>query len=218
MHHYGAVSPTRPVSEAKQLIDINSVLLDGIQTELRRDDNFGRISTFNTFASLLLLGFIYQSIILYDTLAQKNTIQLLGLCISAACIFVYTMLQIDGATKAIEDKYGGQENTQSYPILGYCQALGETIASTSGAYMVVLIGCTYKLYQEFQWTIYRQLNADLTMQRRYFVFKVCFHRLFVFTNRRGDNDHHTHSCCRYVQRSSSLTSSFSLASMCNTLC
>jgi hypothetical protein len=50
-------------------------------------------------------------------------------------------------------------------------------AVVTGLYTLIITLIGFKLYTEFQWTVYRQLNADWAMQRRYFTFKVRKQRL-----------------------------------------
>jgi hypothetical protein len=128
--------------------------------------------TIPTILSLLIFGFIYQSLLLYDTLATKNTIQLFGLCIYAVCLCVYTSLQVDQAERALDAlaslNYVAPASSPSYDM----RPLVLTNAIITGVYVLAISSISYKLYYEFQWSIYRQLNADLAMQRRYFTFKV----------------------------------------------
>jgi len=55
-----------------------------------------------TFMSLLIFSFVYQSLLLDATLARRNTIQLLGVCIYAVCLCVYAALQTHEIQFAIE--------------------------------------------------------------------------------------------------------------------
>lgn len=52
--------------------------------------------TFYLFSPLVLLSLasVYQVLLLYDTLAHRNTIQLIGLCVYSALLCVYAVLQI----------------------------------------------------------------------------------------------------------------------------
>lgn len=50
-------------------------------------------SALPTSVVLFILAFVYQSLLIYDTLVQKNTMQLFGLCFYAACLSVYAGLQ-----------------------------------------------------------------------------------------------------------------------------
>ncbi|KUJ10469.1 uncharacterized protein LY89DRAFT_710737 [Mollisia scopiformis] len=121
-----------------------------------------------TFLSLLIFGFIYQALLLYDTLSQRNMIQLGGLCAYSASLCVYTILQIQQVEKVVIvlETAAGPATLINMKHLTYANA------SLTGLYTAIIICVSFKLYGEFQWTIYRQLNADLAMQKRYFTFKI----------------------------------------------
>jgi hypothetical protein len=129
--------------------------------------------TITTFLSLLMFGFIYQSLLLYDTLAHRGTIQLAGLCIYAACLCVYTALQVGQIEAAIESLYAfGIVKPDNTLFITNMRSLTKVNAVMTGLYTLAITIISFKHYIEFQWTIYRQLNADLNMQKRYFIFKV----------------------------------------------
>ncbi|RDW87828.1 hypothetical protein BP5796_03522 [Coleophoma crateriformis] len=123
------------------------------------------------FLSLLILGLLYQQLLVYDTLAHRNTIQLIGLCIYAACFCVYTGLQVTQLQVAIV-ALADLDFLLINDIWAKIGPLAIVNATATGAHMLVLSGISFKLYAEFQWTIYRQLNADLDMQKRYFLFQI----------------------------------------------
>jgi len=135
--------------------------------------------TIPSFLTLLIFGFIYQALLLYDTLAQRNTIQLIGLCIFAACLFIYAVIQIQEVEKVILVLSGGGPGNGDHASLipasnvyFFMRPLSIACAVVTGLYTTVIAFVSFKLYSEFQWTIYRLLNADLKMQQRYFTFKV----------------------------------------------
>lgn len=137
------------------------------------------LKTIPTFLALLTFGFVYQVLLLYDTLAQRNFIQLGGLCIYAACLGVYTILQIRQIQEAVEELvqigYIKPTKTPSSTM----RSLSIVNSVVTAIYTFIITFSTFKLYHEFQWTIYRQLNADLDMQKRYFTFKVSSWRTLV---------------------------------------
>jgi hypothetical protein len=137
------------------------------------------VKTIPSLLSLLIFGFIYQALLLYDTLAQRNTMQLIGLCIFAACLFIYAVLQIQELEKVIlvlsEARNGDPASLITSPARGVdflIRPLSIANAVLTGLYTTIISFVSFKLYSEFQWTIYRLLNADLKMQQRYFTFKV----------------------------------------------
>jgi hypothetical protein len=128
------------------------------------------VKSIPTYLSLLIFGFVYQLVLVYDALANKNTIQVIGLCMMNLGILVYTAIQIDqikDATNALLGKHfiepGYWTSVQPYLIALPCiVALGTVLLSL----------IAWKLYDEFAWTIYKQISADLRLKRRYLVFQV----------------------------------------------
>jgi hypothetical protein len=107
----------------------------------------------------------------YDTLAKKNSIQLFGFCLYTCSLGVYAALQvveIDLILEALETS----SIAVDFSHRGQLRSLAVANAIIIGIYTLAICFISFKLYAEFQWTIYRQLNADVKMQRRYFTFKV----------------------------------------------
>ncbi|KAE9370185.1 hypothetical protein N431DRAFT_509225 [Stipitochalara longipes BDJ] len=123
-----------------------------------------------TVLVLLIFGFIYLALLLYDTLAKKDTIQLGGISFFAACLLGFTTIQIDQVIKGLTDLslHGLIAHDD---ILANIRSMTIVIAVMTGLYTAVTMFLGIKLYSEFQWNVYRLLNADLAMQRRYFTFK-----------------------------------------------
>lgn len=119
--------------------------------------------------TLLILGFIYQLFILYDTLAQRNFIQVIGLCAYSGCLCVYTILQIDEVKLSWTLLFGiGDIPVQTWSSV---RSLLTAISVITGVSTILLCGSSWKLYGEFQWTIVQRLNADLRLRRRYLTFQ-----------------------------------------------
>ncbi|KAL8964214.1 MAG: hypothetical protein Q9183_004612, partial [Haloplaca sp. 2 TL-2023] len=126
--------------------------------------------TIPTFLALYIFGFLYQLILVYDALRLKNTIQVIGLCIYNVGLLVYAAVQMDQIHQAIEELSGRDyidpavwEIERPYLIAIPCViALGT----------VLLAIIAWKLYDEFAWTIYKHISADLRMKRRYLTFQI----------------------------------------------
>jgi hypothetical protein len=123
-----------------------------------------------TYLSLLIFGFVYQLVLVYDALANKNTIQVIGLCLMNLGILVYTAIQIDQIKDATNALVGKNFINGVYwdEVQPYLIALPCIIALGS----VLLSFIAWKLYDEFAWTIYKQISADLRLKRRYLVYQV----------------------------------------------
>lgn len=129
--------------------------------------------TIPTFLTLYIFGFLYQLLLVYDALRLKNTIQVIGLCMFDVALLVYAavqMTQIHDAINILRDDLDGPlikpvvwTSIRPYLVAVPCVlALG----------LVLMSVIAWKLYDEFAWTIYKHISADLRMKRRYLTFQV----------------------------------------------
>jgi len=105
-------------------------------------------------------------------LRLENTIQVIGLCCYNLGMLIYAAIQydqIDDAIRALLDSdyidptKGVWKDVQPYLLAVPC-----IIAFFS----VVMTGIAWKLYDEFSWTIYKHISADLRMKRRFLTFQI----------------------------------------------
>ena len=127
-----------------------------------------------TNLALFIFAFIYELILTWDTLRQKNTIQVIALCMFNAAILAYASIQkgqIDEVLNKISldgrrplDEGFNQDFYKDYLIAVPCiVAFG----------FVAMCFIAWKLYQEFAWSIYKHISADLRLKRRYLAYQVC---------------------------------------------
>jgi hypothetical protein len=132
------------------------------------------VKTIPTFLSLFLFGFLYQLVLVYDSLRLKNTIQVIGLCLYNLGMLIYASIQYDQINKAINTLQGeGFVLPPPHPdvwttVHPYLLAVPCIIAFFS----VVMSAIVWKLYDEFAWTIYKHISADLRMKHRFLTFQV----------------------------------------------
>lgn len=127
--------------------------------------------TIPTFLTLYIFGFLYQLILVYDALRLKNTIQIIGLCIYNVGLLVYAAvqwIQIQDAVRDLE-RDGGIDPT----VLSITKPYLTAVPCVIGLGTVLMSAVAWKLYDEFAWTIYKHISADLRMKRRYLTFQVC---------------------------------------------
>lgn len=126
--------------------------------------------TIPTYLALFIFGFIYQLALVWDALRLKNTIQVIGLCLYNLGLLIYATVQYDQIDRAvqvlnqaaeIEPSFG--HNVKPFLIAVPCVLALGTIAFSFVA---------WKLYDEFAWTIYKHISADLRLKRRYLVYQV----------------------------------------------
>jgi hypothetical protein len=129
-----------------------------------------------TYLTLFIFGFVYQLVLVYDSLRLKNTIQVIGLCLYNVGMLVYAAVQVRQIQKAVFELYKMSpsyliEGQLVWPVLKpYCIAIPILIAVGT----VALSGVAWKLYGEFAWTIYKHISADLRMKRRFLAYQVRF--------------------------------------------
>ena len=129
--------------------------------------------TIPTFLTLYIFGFFYQVLLVWDALRLKNTIQIIGLCAYNVGLLIYGAAQMDQIKQAVLillTAPGGPDidaniwnQTKPFLISIPCiLALGTVLLSIAA----------WKLYDEFAWTIYKHISADLRMKRRYLTFQI----------------------------------------------
>ncbi len=125
--------------------------------------------TIPTFLTLYIFGFIYQLVLVWDALRLKNTIQVIGLCLYNMGLLMYAadqMTQINDAIRGLTAQY--IDTSVWSEIKPFLIAIPCVIAVGTVAMSFV----ARKLYDEFAWTIYKHISADLKMKRRYLTYQV----------------------------------------------
>ncbi|KAF2424952.1 hypothetical protein EJ08DRAFT_663828 [Tothia fuscella] len=161
------------ITQAGIALGLEGYVFANFQSHLRgawREAGGSEVKTIPTYLSLLIFAFVYQLVLVYDALANKNTIQVIGLCIMNLGILVYTAIQIDqikDATAALTTKNmiwpEFWPSVKSFLFASPCViALGT----------VLLSYVAWKLYDEFAWSIYKQISADLRLKRRFLVYQI----------------------------------------------
>ncbi|KAF2211791.1 hypothetical protein CERZMDRAFT_68500 [Cercospora zeae-maydis SCOH1-5] len=126
--------------------------------------------TIPTYLALFIFGFIYELVLAWDALRLKNTIQIIGICIYNVGMLIYSSVQMDQVDEAVEElahKDQIEDNTwrqlRPFLVAAPCViALGT----------VLLSFVAWKLYNEFAWTIYKHISADLRLKRRYLTYQI----------------------------------------------
>ena len=134
------------------------------------DHNDTNERTIPTFLTLYIFGFVYELCLVYDALRLKNTIQVIGLCMYNYALLMYAaiqMTQINDAANALRSK-ALIEPTVWSAERPFLIAIPCVIAVGSLAMSFV----ARRLYDEFAWTIYKHISADLKMKRRYLTYQV----------------------------------------------
>lgn len=127
-------------------------------------------TTIPTFLTLYIFGFLYQLVLVYDALRLKNTIQIIGLCMYNVGLLIYGAVQMNQIQEAVSALADLKEIdlsiwTQTKPFL-------ISIPCVLALGTVLLAVEAWKLYDEFAWTIYKHISADLRLKRRYLTYQI----------------------------------------------
>lgn len=118
-----------------------------------------------------MFGYLYQLFLVWDALRLKNTIQVIGLVMYNIGIMVYAAIQFDqirDAAKVLDDQNFIPSDFW-HDVKALLIAVPVIMAVATLAFGFV----AWKLYDEFAWTIYKHISADLRLKRRYLTYQVC---------------------------------------------
>ena len=124
--------------------------------------------TVPVMATIYLFGMLYFLMLVWDALRMRNTIQVIGLCLGNLCLMVFGAAEPKQVQDAIEKiKFPTDFWGRIIPveIAIPCILLGGTI---------IMSFIAWKLYNEFAWSIYKHISADLRMKQRYMTYQVCY--------------------------------------------
>jgi hypothetical protein len=125
-----------------------------------------------TYLAVFMFAYIYQLFLVWDALRMKNTIQVIGLVLYNAGILLYAGIQYDQINDAIRELVDLRFIVHDdfwFEIKPMLIALPILM----GFFTFVFAFLAWKLYDEFAWTIYKHISADLRMKRRYLNYQVC---------------------------------------------
>jgi hypothetical protein len=130
--------------------------------------------TIPTYLALFIFGFLYQLALVWDALRLKNTIQVIGLCLYNLGLLIYAVVQYDQIDRAVQALNQKNEIGAGFghDVKPFLVAVPCVLALGTLAFSFV----AWKLYDEFAWTIYKHISADLRLKRRFLVYQVfCVH-------------------------------------------
>lgn len=125
--------------------------------------------TIPTYLALFIFGFIYELVLAWDALRLKNTIQVIGICLYNLGMLIYSAVQMDQVNEAINELGNGDIEPGTWLTLKPFLLAAPCVIALG---TVSLSFVAWKLYNEFAWTIYKHISADLRLKRRYLVYQV----------------------------------------------
>jgi hypothetical protein len=128
--------------------------------------------TIPTYLTLFIFGFLYQVVLVYDSLRLKNTIQVIGLCMYNGGMLIYAAIQYDQIQTAIESLGDLGYVDQDAHVWPDVQPFLLAVPCIIAFFSIVMSFTAWKLYDEFAWTIYKHISADLRMKRRFLTYQV----------------------------------------------
>lgn len=157
--------------QAAIILAFESYVFATFQLDLRGDAKAQtQARTIPTFLTLYIFGFIYQLVLVWDALRLKNTIQIIGLVSYNIGLLIYGSVQFSQIKQAVIDlsKVSDIDLTIWFRTRPFLIAIPCIIAFGT---CLLAVGA-WKLYDEFAWTIYKHISADLRLKRRYLTFQV----------------------------------------------
>jgi hypothetical protein len=127
-------------------------------------------SRLQSFLGLYIFALLYELVLSYDALRRQNTFQLLGLCICNLGLLTYGILQVSELMHTVKSL--AKDGALSTGILSIYRLELILIPIILGLATIVMIFVTWKLFVEFSWLIYKNISADLKMNRRYHIYQV----------------------------------------------
>ena len=108
---------------------------------------------------------------MYDALRLKNTIQVIGLCICNVGLLIYGAVQVPQIKEAVNDVLitNNAIDAEVWPEIEPFLIIIPCVVAMGTLLMVIV---AWKLYDEFAWSIYKHISADLRMKRRYLTYQV----------------------------------------------
>lgn len=149
-----------------------AVFQSNLKPAARNKANESQFKIIPTFLALFIFAFLYELILVWDALRAKNTIQIIGICISNLAILVYCVLQTDQISEAVTILVMNGEALENRELWGVIRPFLIAIPIVIAIATVAMAYCAWKLYQVFAWDILKQIGADYRMKKRFLHYQI----------------------------------------------
>uniref|UniRef100_A0A9P3B6R2 Uncharacterized protein n=1 Tax=Aspergillus pseudoviridinutans TaxID=1517512 RepID=A0A9P3B6R2_9EURO len=141
------------------------------QSQLKKEAEVVTASkTIPIFLALYSFGFLYELVLVYDALRMKNTIQVIGLCLCNIGLLIYGAVQVQQVRDAVSIL---TDNTAiNVDVWGETEPFLIIIPCVVAMGTILMMMVAWKLYDEFAWSIYKHISADLRMKRRFLTYQI----------------------------------------------
>ncbi|GIJ91886.1 hypothetical protein Asppvi_010861 [Aspergillus pseudoviridinutans] len=161
---------TTVILETLATVGIESWVLVSMLNELDKIDKSEATLRIQSFLGLYIFALLYELALSYDALRRKNTFQLVGLCICNLGLFIYGIIQMREIRETVTEVVA--DTSRSNSIWSTYQIELILVPVFLGVGTAIMAFVTWKLRAEFSWSIYKDISADLRMNRRYTVYQV----------------------------------------------
>lgn len=132
---------------------------------LTTNHQYSYVRTVPTYLALFIFAEIYQLVLSSDAIRTENTIQVVGICFFNVAMLVYSSLQYN----QIEDTARELNIHQAFDA---CKRIIIAIPCVTAATLLILVFLTYQIHQDFGWSIFKQVGADIASKRRYLCYLI----------------------------------------------
>jgi hypothetical protein len=128
------------------------------------------VLTIPTYLAIFIFGFLYQLLLVWDALRLKNTIQVIGICLYNLGMMIYAAVEMDQVDEAVQQLLKIADiDTRTWTYLEPCLIAVPCVLAL-GTVLLSLVA--WKLYDEFAWTIYKTISADVRLKKRFLTYQV----------------------------------------------
>ncbi|KAJ5689366.1 hypothetical protein N7462_003758 [Penicillium macrosclerotiorum] len=161
---------TAVILETLVTVGIESWIFISISKEFGELNMRSGTTRLRSFLGLYIFALLYELGLSYDALRRKNTFQLIGLCVCNTGLLTYGCMQIKEIRDTITNVVANTARSNKIWAMYYIELI--LVPVFIGVGTAVMIFVTWKLRAEFSWSIYKNISADLRMNRRYTIYQV----------------------------------------------